>query len=168
LFFTSFRSNYVPTASLQPSNRPIAPNRQQFCHFVKKIQINPIFSARHFGFFRKLCNFAAYNTTMTKNEVKNSLSKHLFWDADIDGLDVDTHARYVIQRVLEYGELEDWKIIRQYYGLDKIVEECKQMRVLDPVCLSFICFLSKTNKEDYRCYRNTERAKRRTQDLTFR
>jgi len=89
---------------------------------------------------------------MTKAEVINNLSKHLLWDVDINDLDVDKNARYIIQRVLEYGELEDWKLIKQYYGLDKIVEECKQMRDLDPVSLAFICFISKTNKEDYRCY----------------
>ena len=36
--------------------------------------------------------------------------------------------------------------------IDKIVEECKKMRTLDPVCLSFICNISHTNEEEYRCY----------------
>lgn len=44
----------------------------------------------------------------------------------------------VVQRVLEYGNLDDWRLIRAYYGLHRIVELCKQMRTLDPVCLSYI------------------------------
>ena len=28
----------------------------------------------------------------------------------------------------------------------------KRLRTLDPMALSFICMLSDTNKEDYRCY----------------
>ncbi len=28
----------------------------------------------------------------------------------------------------------------------------KRLRTLDPLALSFICMLSDTNKEDYRCY----------------
>ena len=49
--------------------------------------------------------------------------------------------------------MNDWRLINHYYGLQKIVEECKQMRTLDPVCLSFICTISHTKEEDYRCYR---------------
>ena len=63
-----------------------------------------------------------------------------------------TSSRYIIQRVLEYGQMNDWRLINKYYGLQKIVEECKQMRTLDPVCLSFICTISHTKEEDYRCY----------------
>lgn len=59
----------------------------------------------------------------------------------------------IIQRVLEYGEWSDWKLILDYYGLDHIVDVCKRLRTLDPVCLSYICTISHTNKEDYRCYR---------------
>jgi len=40
----------------------------------------------------------------------------LLWDVDINDLDVDKNARYIIQRVLEYGELEDWKLIKQYFS----------------------------------------------------
>lgn len=58
-----------------------------------------------------------------------------------------------IQRVLEYGEMQDWRLINKIYGLPKIVEVCKGLRTLDPVCLSFICAISHTKKEDYRCYR---------------
>ena len=48
--------------------------------------------------------------------------------------------------------MNDWRLINQYYGLSRIVNECKQMRTLDPVCLSFICTISHTKEEEYRCY----------------
>lgn len=82
----------------------------------------------------------------------NSLSKHLFWDTDVTDADLDTYPAYFIQRVLEYGNLDDWRLIKSYYGLDRIVGVCKTLRSLDPICLSFICAISHTNKEDYRCY----------------
>ncbi len=85
-------------------------------------------------------------------DILGQLSPVLFWDVDKAQTDIDRHARFLIQRVLEYGEMRDWQIIRNYYGLDKIVECCKQMRTLDPVCLAFICGISHTDKEDYRCY----------------
>lgn len=85
--------------------------------------------------------------------MKYDLSSIVFWDVDMSSVDFNKQAAFFIQRVLEYGNLHDWKIILSYYGLDRIVSECKNMRTLDPVCLSYICTISKTRKEDYRCYR---------------
>lgn len=67
-------------------------------------------------------------------------------------VDMDKAPGQIIQRVLEYGGWADWQLILNYYGLDKIVDVCKHLRTLDPVCLSYICAISYTNKEDYRCY----------------
>ena len=88
--------------------------------------------------------------------LKEELSSVVFWDVDMRTVDFDKQAAFFIQRVLEYGELHDWKLILSYYGLDRIVSECKNMRTLDPICLSFICSISKTKKEDYRCYRTAQ------------
>ena len=88
---------------------------------------------------------------MSGSEYLSRFTPNLFWDADLSKLSMDESANYVIQRVLEYGQMNDWRLINQYYGLDKIVEECKQMRTLDPICLSFITTISHTKEEDYRC-----------------
>jgi len=71
---------------------------------------------------------------------------------DKSQLDVEKHAAGLIQRVLEYGTLSDWRLTRDYYGLANIVAYCKQMRTLDPMALSFICAISDTKEEEYRCY----------------
>lgn len=42
----------------------------------------------------------------------SKLSPHLFWDIDISKADMDTCPAQIIQRVLEYGNLEDWHLIR--------------------------------------------------------
>ncbi len=103
---------------------------------------------------RLICtNFATEKILiMSSKECISRLSKMLFWDMDMEQADMDKYPRHIIQRVLEYGTLEDWRIIHSYYGLDKIVEECKQMRTLDPICLAFICAKSNTKEEEYRCY----------------
>lgn len=89
---------------------------------------------------------------MAEKRYIDNMSKHLFWDVDVHEVDLQSHALWLIQRVLEYGEIEDWKIILDYYGLDRIVNACKNMRTLDKKALSFICCLSNTQKEEYRCY----------------
>ena len=67
---------------------------------------------------------------MSGNEYINMFSAHLFWDVRKEDVDFDEHAQYIIKRVLEYGLLEDWNLIRQYYGLSKIVEGGKELRDL--------------------------------------
>lgn len=89
---------------------------------------------------------------MNGKECISKLSKILFWDINMENADLDKYPAHFIQRVLEYGNMEDWRLIRNYYGLNKIVDTCKKMRSLDPVCLSYICAISHTKKEDYRCY----------------
>ena len=87
-----------------------------------------------------------------QQEIISQFSPHLFWDVDKAQMDLDLYPEHVIQRVLEYGHMRDWKLIRAYYGLDRIVECCRRMRTLDPRALSFICCISHTSKETYRCY----------------
>lgn len=89
---------------------------------------------------------------MRSKECFSKFSKNLFWDVDMSQADMDKAPGQIVQRVLEYGEWNDWKLVLSYYGLDKIVNVCKKLRTLDPVCLSYICAISHTNKEDYRCY----------------
>ncbi len=83
-------------------------------------------------------------------------SSVLFWDVDKSQADMDKYPSFFVQRVLEYGTWKDWKILLSYYGMDRIVDVCKTLRSLDPVCLSYICAISKTKKESYRCYHMTQ------------
>ncbi len=89
---------------------------------------------------------------MNSENFITQFTPNLFWDADPSELKMDECGGYIVQRVLEYGQMSDWLLINRYYGLERIVEECKRMRSLDPVCLSFICTISHTNEEEYRCY----------------
>lgn len=96
--------------------------------------------------------FADELEKMTAYACRQQLSEHLFWDVIREEVDMEKHALFITQRVLEYGTLEDWHLLRSYYGIEHIVEMCKSMRALDPVCLSFICAISQSKKEDFRCY----------------
>jgi hypothetical protein len=90
---------------------------------------------------------------MTKEELPiSAFSQYLFWDVRNEDIDLDEHARYVVNRVLECGMLEDWHLILGYYGLPKIVELAKGMRDLEPRALAFISAISNTSIEEFRCY----------------
>ena len=80
------------------------------------------------------------------------LSKVLFWDTNYDSIDWDKRARYVIERVVSYGNMSDWNAICAYYGLDRICNEMLQSRDLDPKTLSFLSCIFNIPKEQFRCY----------------
>jgi hypothetical protein len=85
-------------------------------------------------------------------------SDHLFWDVDKTQLDIDLSAAFVIERVLEYGLMKDWNLLKSYYGLDKIKEVSLNIRCLDPVTLSFVSFLFEIPETEFRCYKYTRSA----------
>jgi hypothetical protein len=102
-------------------------------------------------YFLSLQGYYIYGN-MNQGDYIEKFSNNLFWDVDKSQLSMDDYPAYIIQRVLEHGQMNDWRLIYRYYGLQRIVDECKKMRTLDPVCLSFICTISHTKEEDYRCY----------------
>lgn len=44
----------------------------------------------------------------------------LFWDASPDSIDPETHAPYVIARVLNLGTLDQVRALERFYGRDRI------------------------------------------------
>ena len=86
-----------------------------------------------------------------KNSIKK-FSKYLFWDVDRGALNLDRDKSYIIKNVLEYGSIDDWKLIKKYYGIPVITQKAKSFRDLEKKALSFISSISKTPKEDFRCY----------------
>jgi hypothetical protein len=44
----------------------------------------------------------------------------LLWDADIQSLDLEKHQQLIIERVMNYGTLADWRWIVARYGAGTI------------------------------------------------
>ena len=86
-------------------------------------------------------------------EVNMSLfSSHLFWDVDIAKIDMSRNKKWLIQRVLEYGLLNDWQIIYKYYGIEEIAQISINLKDLDNKSVSFISVLANIPKENFLCY----------------
>ena len=86
------------------------------------------------------------------NSYINLLSDHLFWDVDKDNLDTEKSKKTIVQRVLDYGLMRDWKILVQIYGIKEIANTAKNLRDLDIKSASFISFLSNTPLKKFACY----------------
>lgn len=80
------------------------------------------------------------------------LSKHLFWDTEIRNIDIQKNKSFIIQRVLEYGLWNDWKLISQWYGITEIGNIATQFRTLDSKALAFIINITGLSIKNFRCY----------------
>ena len=83
---------------------------------------------------------------------REDFSPNLFWDADPKDLDLSKHKKYVVQRVLERGTLDDMRYMFALYGFDGVVGISQTLRTLEPKALSLIVNLSGQPKETFRCY----------------
>lgn len=102
------------------------------------------------------------NSGKTKLKISD-LSKHLFWDVDETKLTFDENKKLIIKRTLDYGLINDWDLISDYYGLNTIAEIAKDIRDLEKKSASFIATITDTKKEDFLCY-TTKRLKNKHWD----
>ena len=57
-----------------------------------------------------------------KQNKPNIIKPALLWEYDLDTFNYDKSYKIVIERVLERGNLEEWKEMVRYYSNDKILE----------------------------------------------
>jgi hypothetical protein len=90
---------------------------------------------------------------MKTNYSVNDLSKHLFWDVDISMLSFENSKEQIIYKVVEFGLIKDWNIIKEIYSLETIKAVSLEFRSLDVVTLSFLATIFNINKSEFRCYK---------------
>lgn len=83
-----------------------------------------------------------YIGPVSSPEVKKALSEHrelasvperlrsLFWDTDIRNVHLKRHARYIIERMLEFGSLDAINWLQRVYTLQKIIDVLDSSRAL--------------------------------------
>ncbi len=85
--------------------------------------------------------------------MKPLFNKSIFWDVNIDKLDIDKKSNFVIERVFERGDVEDIRKCRRYYGDEKITDALLNAKYL-PECMMYFAaaFINKEITE-FRCYK---------------
>jgi hypothetical protein len=63
--------------------------------------------------------------------------KNLFWDVDIQKIDIKKNNKFIIERVLVRGGMNDVKKIFSIYGNDKIIAVIKESKNLDKLTHNF-------------------------------
>jgi len=87
---------------------------------------------------------------MDKANQISRFSANLFWDTDETTLNLEKHARFIIERVLSRGRLSDWFTLLELYGRDRIKNEALKIRYLDKVTLNFCSTLFSVPKSKFR------------------
>lgn len=85
---------------------------------------------------------------------KPSLNSALLWDYDVNKIDWELNADAIIVRVLERGDLEDFREIRKVYGDERIKKTSLAAKYLSERTLSFVSFFFELPKTEFECYRN--------------
>lgn len=88
---------------------------------------------------------------MSSIEIPN-ISKSLFWDTDFSQIDWDKNQRAVIERVVDMGNLSDWRELVRYYGYEKIKENALQSRYFNNKAFGFLAVYFGLSPEQFRCY----------------
>ncbi|MCL2649568.1 MAG: hypothetical protein FWD60_00915 [Candidatus Azobacteroides sp.] len=83
----------------------------------------------------------------------SSFSDNLFWDVELSELNMEKHQAFIVTRVLDYGTMQDWLFIRDYYGIKRLKAIALNIRSLDRKSLSFIATVTHTPENQFRCYK---------------
>lgn len=85
-------------------------------------------------------------------ELLSQLNKTHFWDVDITHMDASKHQKLIIERVMMYGNLEEIKLIKDFYGEDTVISTLCSLNYIDPKNLNFFSLLFDIPKTKFRCY----------------
>lgn len=84
--------------------------------------------------------------------MKPKFTEAIFWDVDYATINWEDNSRFVIERVLNRGQLSDWLTLQELYGLQRIKQEVVQIRDLNKKAHSFLAVILQIPKEKFRCY----------------
>lgn len=89
---------------------------------------------------------------MVTERVRHYFKPSLFWDVDIDTIDINKHKKFIIERVIKKGSMHDWHTALSLYGKDTVRDKVLTIRTLDPKSLNFLSLYFGAEKKSFRCY----------------
>lgn len=84
----------------------------------------------------------------------DNLRRSLFWDVNPDELNSERDIHFIIGRVLDHGNLKEWKFIKHLYGESRIAEIAKEHIFSDPRSANFWALIFSIPVNQLKCTRN--------------
>ena len=81
-----------------------------------------------------------------------NLNEACFWDVDITKLDEEKSKRLIIERIINFGTLNEIKLIKEFYGVETVVSNLCKLNYIDPKTLNFVSLLFQIPKTKFKCY----------------
>lgn len=80
----------------------------------------------------------------------------IFWDIDVEKIDVESKKSFIIERVFTRGDVEDIRMCRRYYGDKKISAVLLNAKFLPIKKLYLASAVINKPIEDFRCYKQRQ------------
>lgn len=81
-----------------------------------------------------------------------NLPPHLFWDVDPAGLHPESHAGFIIPRVLDRGSGDDVSAVLAHYGRDRVLQALLEAPVLHPKTRVYFATVWNVPRERFRSH----------------
>ncbi len=89
---------------------------------------------------------------MKAQQNKPDLSSQAFWDVDMNKIDYEKNARFVVEKVIDRGTHQDFKTILKFYGKNQVRELALKANWLSNISINFCCKLFDLQPQDFKCY----------------
>jgi len=80
--------------------------------------------------------------------------KLLLWDINPESVDLDKHATFIIERVIEYGDFPEIKWMEATFTREQLVTTLVQSRRISAKSGNFFAWKYNLNKEILQCLQN--------------
>lgn len=80
------------------------------------------------------------------------IRKQLFWDVDFSELDEHKNRRLIIERIFSLGNLQEIKLVIDYYGKKNVIDTLCNLNYLDQKTLNFLSVIFNISKNKFKCY----------------
>ena len=81
--------------------------------------------------------------------------KVILWDVEVNKLDIKRHKRFIIERIIKYGNEKDVKWMLETYSLKEIGEVVKKSKNIDRKSANYWALRLNIPREEVYCLRNT-------------
>ena len=81
------------------------------------------------------------------------LSPALFWDVNIEEVDLVKHRSSVIERITNRGRLDEFRAMVKFYGQETVKNVLINVRYLDKRTLSYCSLIFDVPITEFRCYK---------------
>lgn len=86
-----------------------------------------------------------------QQKIIRQLSPRYFWDVDLLKIHDQKNKRFIIERILSFGSIEEIGLITRYYGRVEVMKTIRQVNYLDPKTLHFASRIFKIPKSKFAC-----------------